>query len=175
VANALELNPWLVCYGMIVVMTDRSDIDQNARLMEATRRYLEEPQDERIDSSESLRLLCSRLAGLLGRLLETEHAWNRYNWVDAIAPFYAVRASSSSLDITGLVIWGTRGTTKEWIEPFFASIQLSNELLQPITYKMFFADAGVGLGLRPYGSSQDYPQVPVTEWMFKFTSKPSHG
>jgi hypothetical protein len=158
---------------MIVAMTDRSNIDHNARLTEAARRYLEEQQDERIDDSESLRLLCSRLAGLLSRLLETEHAWNRYNWVDAIAPFYAVKTSSSTLDITGLVIWGTRGTGKEWIEPFFASIQLSDDLLQPIPYKMLFADAGMGLGMRPYGSSQDYPQVPVTEWMFEFTSEPN--
>jgi hypothetical protein len=75
------------------------------------------------------------------------------------------------LEFSGLVIWGTRGSTKEWIDPLRASIRLLDCSSEALEYALRFEDADKGLGKCPYGSSQDFPYVPVTDWMFTFVSQ----
>jgi len=37
-------------------------------------------------------------------------------------------------------------------------------------FTLLFGNAALGLGKIPYGTSQDFPYVPVTDWMFVFKS-----
>jgi hypothetical protein len=47
-------------------------------------------------------------------------------------------------------------------------LDCSSEALE---YALRFEDADKGLGKCSYGSSQDFPYVPVPDWMFTFVSQ----
>jgi hypothetical protein len=85
-------------------------------------------------------------------------------------PCTAKRVSSTELELTGLVIWMADSAKREWVEPLFATIRISDASPVALDYKLFFGNAELGLGKRSYGSSQDFPQVPVAAWVFEFDS-----
>jgi hypothetical protein len=154
-------------------MADRELMNVNTSLAETVRNYLLHEQNDRISEDENLRPVCNRLARLLQGQLETADEWDPYNWVDDIIPCTAERVSPHTLVFTGLVIWGTRGTSKEWKDPLSATIELSETSPFPLRYELLFGSADRGLGTCPYGSLQDFPFVPVTDWMFTFTAPDS--
>jgi hypothetical protein len=156
--------------GRTAFMTDRELTNVDKSLAEAVRNYLLQKQNDRISEDENLRPVCNWLARLLQGQLETADEWNPYNWVDDIIPCTAERVSPHTLLFTGLVIWGTRGTSKEWKDPLSATIELSETSPFPLRYELLFGRADRGLGTCPYGSPQDFPYVPVTDWMFTFTA-----
>lgn len=153
-------------------MADRSKVDFEAPLANAVRHYLLQEPNERISEDEDLRFVCRYLAPLLDRLLRAEGGWGRYRSVDDIIPCTATRVSPSDLEFEGLVIWMTDDARREWIDPLSASIHVPDHPSESLGYKLHFANAARGLGKCPYGSSQDFPYVPVTEWMFTFSSNP---
>jgi hypothetical protein len=155
-------------------MADRSEFDFETPLAMAVQHYLSQEPNERISEDENLRPVCELLDGLLNRLLRSEDAWGRYRSTDGIMPCTATRVSGAELEFTGLVIWMTDRPIKSWVEPLFASVRILDSSLEGLDYKLFFGNAALGLGQRPYGSNQDFPQIPVTEWMFEFNSHLDH-
>ena len=75
---------------------------------------------ERADESEehALRSVCSGLARLLAQLLEGHEKWNRYQWVDSVLPTLAAVVSDKEVSVVGYMIWGTKGSGRQWLEPF---------------------------------------------------------
>jgi len=152
-------------------MTARSEVDFETPLANAVRHYLLQEPNERISEDEHLRQVCYWLAPLLDRLLGGEDGWGHYKSVDAIEPCTATRVSPSDLRLEGLVIWMT-DTRGDWIDPLSASIHVSDQPSEPLGYRLQFGNAARGLGKCPYGVSQDFPYIPVTDWMFSFDSPP---
>jgi hypothetical protein len=151
-------------------MTGHRHFDVKSRLADAVQKYLLQKPIDRISEDDQLRVVCNRLAPLLSELLKGAGGWDRYKWVDAISPCTANSVSESELEFSGLVIWGTRGTSKEWIDPLWASMRLLDRSSNSLGYELRFGNEGRGLGTCPYGSPQDFPYVPVTDWMFTFVS-----
>lgn len=151
-------------------MTDHRPFDLKTRLADAVQQYLLQKPSDRISEDDQLRVVCDRLAPFLSEVLKGADGWDRYKWVDAISPCTATSVSDSELEFSGLVIWGTRGTSKEWVDPLWASIRLLDHSSEALEYELRFANADRGLGKNPYGSPQDFPYVPVTDWMFTFVS-----
>jgi len=60
---------------------------------------------------------------------------------------------------------------KQWIDPISASIHLGDLKDETVEYTLLFGNATLGLGKIPHGTSQDFPYVPVMNWMFVFNSK----
>jgi hypothetical protein len=56
------------------------------------------------------------------------------------------------------------------VEPLSASIHLSDHTDGTMEYPLLVGNANLGLGQRPYGSSQDFPYVLVTDWIFAFNN-----
>jgi hypothetical protein len=154
-------------------MTGDNTFDVKTRLANAVRQYLEQTPGERISEDDNLRPVCRRIAALLSEALRAADGWSRYNEVDDIIPCTVEKVSETELNLSGLVIWlSNGGTTQEWIDPISTSIRLSDRSPQAIRYELRFGNADRGLGKCPYGSSQDFPHVPVTDWMFTFSSEP---
>jgi hypothetical protein len=151
-------------------ITDRRNFDFRARLADAVQKWLLQEPNDRISEDDQLRVVCDRLVPLLSEELKGPGGWDRYRWVDAISPCTANGVSGSELKFCGLVIWGTRGTTKEWIDPLWASIRLLDRSPNFLEYELRFGNANKGLGKCPYGTPQDFPYVPVTDWIFTFAS-----
>lgn len=151
-------------------MTGDRPFDVQTRLAEAVQLYLLQEPSDRISENDQLRVVCNRLAPLLSELLKGADGWDRYKWVDAISPCTASSVTETELELSGLVIWGTRGTSKEWIDPLWASIRLLDRSSEALGYELRFGNADRGLGRCPYGSPQDFPYVPVIDWMFTFVS-----
>jgi hypothetical protein len=149
-------------------VVDRPHVE--TRLADAVRQYLLQKPSERISEDVRLRDVCSWLSILLSEVLKDADGWDRYKWVDAITPCTAESVSDGELELSGLVIWGTRGITRQWIDPVVASIRLSPPSCESIEYELRFGNADKGLGRCPYGSSQDFPQVPVADWLFTAVS-----
>jgi hypothetical protein len=151
-------------------MTVYDTLHFETTLLAAVRHYLLQPPNERISEDEDLREVSSRLSYLLSHRLKSSDEWDQYKWVDSISPCTADKVSPIHLEFSGLVIWGLRGTMKEWIDPFSASLQVADSSIKPLQYKLLFGNANLGLGKCLYNSSQNFPQIPVTDWMFAFSS-----
>jgi hypothetical protein len=150
-------------------MTARSDVDFETPLANAVREYLLQEPNERISEDEHLREVCYWLAPLLNRLLRGDDGWGPYKSVDAIVPCAASRVSPYDLKLEGLVIWMT-DTRGHWIDPVSASLNVSDQPSEPLIYRLQFGNAVRGLGKCGCGCDQDFPYVPVTDWMFLFES-----
>jgi hypothetical protein len=150
-------------------MTDTASIDLEAPITEAVRSFLLQDRgtDYWISEDEGIRSICALLARLLAVLLSKEDEWSSYAWVDSISPCTADQDSPNSLLLTGVVIW-MGDNSKEYKEPFCARLQVFETSQTPLSYSLHFADADKGLGTCPYGSSHDFPYVPVERWMFTF-------
>jgi hypothetical protein len=155
---------------MIAPMTARSDVDFETPLANAVRDYLRQEPNERISEDEHLREVCRWLAPLLNRLLRGEIGWGPYRSVDTLEPCTATRVSPCDLRLEAVVIWMT-DTRGHWIDPLSASIHISEQPLEPLGYRLQFGNAARGLGKCGYGCDQDFPYVPVTDWMFSFGSE----
>lgn len=154
-------------------MTDSQLVNASTALAEAVRHYLVQADNDKISEDENLRPVCQWLGRLLQLQLETATGWSPYNWVDDIIPCTAEKISPNALVFTGLVIWGTRGTSKEWKDPLSATIHVSEGSRSPLKYELFFGAVDRDLGTCPYESPQDFPHVPVTDWIFTFTEPAS--
>lgn len=123
-----------------------------------------------------LRSVCSGIARLLGRLLDSEERWNRYYWVDAILPTSVTVPLPGELNIQGLVIWGDRGTTQQWWEPFAATMRVYASPDTVLGYQMMFGNAQLGLGKVRYNTHpRGWNWAPPESWLFVFLKNGSNN
>jgi hypothetical protein len=116
-------------------------------------------------SPDNVRELCSAISRFLGKLLEGAPGWSRYYWVDALSHQFINSVAPRAIELTGEIIWGERGQTRQWLDPFFCKAELSGSgNLQ--SYVLMFADANTGLKRREYGA-QKCSAAP-TKWLFEF-------
>jgi hypothetical protein len=139
------------------------------RLAKEIQSYL--PVHRRGDEYEQaqLRQVCSALEGLLDELLGEEESWNPHYWIDGVLANMEI-PSPGLLHLQGLAIWGDRGTTKQWWEPFSASLHVPEGKDGLLRYEIMFADAALGLGKVPYNAHpRGWNCAPPEKWLFVFT------
>ena len=154
---------------------ERHDISSLERMLFDSMRSYVRVRESGTDGeqAERLRDVCSTMARLLGRLLEADERWNRFWWVDdvlltsAMHPMLTKNPAGYELKLQGLMIWGQRGTSKEWAEP--CSFALSEDF-GVLKYQIHCGDARQGIGKVPYGrrnkkTAQSLPE----QWEFVFS------
>ena len=122
--------------------------------------------------AHELRSVCAGLARFLGQLLEGSEKWSRYQWVDDVLPSLAAVVSHEELSVLGLMIWGERKQTQQWVEPLFASLRVSENGEELLGYYILCGDAAAGLRKLPYERhAQAARRADPENWIFVF----SHG
>lgn len=124
------------------------------------------------DDSEAheLRSVCSGLARLLGQLLEGHEKWSRYHWIDSVLPTLAAVVSDEELSVLGSMIWGEKGSTKQWVEPFFASVRVSESGEELLGYQIMCGDTSTGLRKLPYATyARTAERSDPEDWIFVFS------
>jgi hypothetical protein len=120
--------------------------------------------------AHELRSVCAGLARLLGKLLEGHENWSRYHWVDSVLPKLATVVSDEELTILGFMIWGQRKQTQQWVEPFFASVRVSESGKELLGYHIMCGDAALGLGKSAYGTHvRSAGRSDTEDWIFVFS------
>jgi hypothetical protein len=120
--------------------------------------------------AQELRSVCSGLARLLGQLLEGSEKWSRYHWVDDVLPSLAAVVSHEELSVLGMMIWGERKQTKQWVEPLFASLRVSESGEELLGYYIMCGDAAAGLRKLPYERhAQAAKRSDPENWIFVFS------
>jgi len=147
-------------------------IDLESKIAGWVRQYIRASNSaDAAGDDESLRWLCSGLEWILGALLETKDGWD--GWCDGIDPATDVLlkpikiASAVELSVRGRATWyGNRGC---WIDPFFATVRISETADQIASYDIRFGDTSRGLANFPYGKHTRYESwyFPA-EWLFTF-------
>lgn len=125
----------------------------------------------RADESEerALRSVCSGLARLVDQLLEGHEKWNRYQWVDSVLPSMTAVVSDEEVSVLGSMIWGAKGSGRQWVEPFFASVRASEDE-NLLAYHIMCGDAATGLGKLPYAMyAATAKRSDPTDWVFVFS------
>ena len=95
--------------------------------------------------------------------------WPASGFVDDIedfVDFYPEEPSTQDeLNLQGLMDWAMEPASGQWIEPFAATIHLSNTGERLLGYKMKCGDAARGLGKITYGGRvRRWPD----KWIFEF-------
>jgi hypothetical protein len=124
------------------------------------------------DESEEheLRSACSGLARFLGQLLAGHEKWSRYYWVDSVLPSLAAVVSDEELSVLGSMIWGENGRTQQWVEPFFASLRVSQRGDELLGYHIMCGDAAKGLAQSTYATKAEPAERSNPEgWIFVFS------
>jgi hypothetical protein len=158
-----------------------SDFDLESKVAEFIRSYIRASRGG--DSSEeqdALRWACAGLERLLGGLLQGSEGWT--GWVDGILPATdmfpdALKVISPvELTVRGSALWGKASRGPFWIEPFLATVRISENTDAIVSYDLKFADATRGLGTVPYGEHLRRPDwfFPV-EWLFTFSKEATEG
>jgi hypothetical protein len=109
------------------------------------------------------------LARLLGRYLEGSSEWNRAHWIDDLTSRSIVVLSATSIEVRGLIVWGERRLSNQWVEPFLAKVSAAANDEGTVTYVLAFGSVGDGLGRFPYGSrgARSEP-ADARDWLFTF-------
>jgi hypothetical protein len=154
-----------------------SETDQlEAKLAGFIRSYLSctDPSQK----EEALRWVCAGLEWLLGTLLNGWTGWS--GWVDGILPATdmlpdAIEVISPiALSIRGCALWAKSDKSPFWIEPFHATVQISDAAADTIvSYDLMFADAARELGTVPFGKHLRKPDwFFPSQWLFTFSKAP---
>lgn len=78
--------------------------------------------------------------------------------------------SHEELSILGLMIWGEKGKAQQWVEPFFASLHVSESGDELLGYHIMCGDAAAGLGKFPYEAhARAVGRSDPEDWMFVFS------
>ena len=122
---------------------------------------------------EAVRDICSTMARFLGRLLESDERWNRYWWIEDVLPTsvkypaFAKTLSRYEFSVDGLVIWGQRGSSKQYVEPFWASLSEDGGVFN---YHICCGDASRGMGTVSYVERSKLERRTSPErWEFSFS------
>jgi hypothetical protein len=158
---------------MAIPEVPQSEFDLESKLAGFVRAYIRASSGgDSTEEQEALRWTCAALEWLLGELLQGSKGWT--GWVDGIIPATdmlpdaLVVISPVEFTLRGCALWGKiRGF---WIEPFLASVRISDNADAIVGYSLKFADATRGLGTVPHGKHLRRPDwfFPV-EWLFTFS------
>jgi hypothetical protein len=67
------------------------------------------------------------------------------------------------------MIWGENGRTQQWVEPFFASLRVSESGEELLGYQIMCGDAATGLGKSPYATrGKTVARSNPKDWIFVF-------
>jgi len=153
-----------------------SDSFLESKLAAFVRSYVQASRDNDPSQDEALRWTCSALEWLLEGLLRGSEGWR--GWVDGVYPATDMLPDSVNvisaveLDLRGSALWGESARGPFWMEPFFASVRISETDDEIVSYHVMFADAARGLGTVPHGKHlRKTDWFFPTEWLFTF-SKP---
>lgn len=153
--------------GIPFELHEKHDIE--VKLAESVRLYLAVRGcgDER--EQEALRSVCSAMGWLMNGLLEGNEMWGARRWIDTVSPGETEVLISGRLKIDGLVIFGDTGSSKQWWEPFYGSVQISETSDEIVSYELMFGDPALGLGKvkyneHPRGWNWSRPE----KWIFVF-------
>jgi hypothetical protein len=117
-----------------------------------------------------LRSVCAGLARFLGQLLEAREEWSRYQWVYAVLPKLAAVVSDEELTVLGLMIWGEKGQARQWVEPLFATLRVSESGEELLGYYVMCGDAAAGLRKLPYETHAKVAgRSDPEDWIFVFS------
>jgi hypothetical protein len=145
--------------------------DLEAKLAGFVRSYIRSDPAQR---EEALRWVCAGLEWLLGTLLNDCTGWS--GWVDGILPATdmlpdAIEVISPvALSIRGCALWAKSAKSPFWIEPFHATVQISEAAEGTIvSYDLMFADAARELGTVPFDKHLRRPDwFFPSQWLFTF-------
>jgi hypothetical protein len=151
--------------------------DLEALLSQRIRSYIDAHQRSDVaEQDHHGRDLGPILARLLGRHLESRRDWNRYRWIDDLARTSISARTASSSEVRGLIIWGQRGLTKQWVEPFLASVSAPTSDTATLSYVLAFGSIADGLGRFPYGShGTRFEPTDPEDWLFVFRKEAAKG
>jgi hypothetical protein len=124
-----------------------------------------------LEQSEKLRNVCSVMATVLGKLLQMEEGWNEYWWVDDVTSPVVTSLSDDEFQLQGLMVWGQKGSSQEWIEPCAMTM---SKTVDQFRYVMFCGDAHCGLGTTVYRSDATTFGLALPEqWKFVLSRQSS--
>jgi hypothetical protein len=70
------------------------------------------------------------------------------------------------------MIWGERGKTQQWVEPFSASVRVSDNGEKLLGYQIMCGDAAKGLAKVPYGEQvRSAARSDPKDWLFVFSQE----
>lgn len=159
----------------------RLSVDLESQVAAFVRSYIHASGGgESSGEQDALRWACAGLEWLLGGLLQGSEGWT--GWVDGIFPATdmfpdALKVVSPiELTVRGSALWGKASRGPFWIEPFLATVWISENTDAIVRYSLKFADATRGLGTVPYGKHLRRPDwfFPV-EWLFTFSRGVNEG
>lgn len=137
-----------------------------AKLSRAARAYLADYKSgDRVEAERSQEL-CSTLARFFSELVRNQDRWNRFYWVDDLAPI-SVKVDKPRVEIDGYLIGGEEKQSYQWIEPFWASLEIDENVRRLRTYRITSGDANTSFGSIPYREGL-YSRHTPEEWFFVF-------
>jgi len=82
----------------------------------------------------------------------------------------AAVVSDEELSVLGYMIWGENGRTQLWVEPFFASLRVSESGEELLGYRIMCGDAAKGLKKSPYATlAATVERSNPEDWIFVFS------
>ena len=150
--------------------------DLEAKLAGSVRSYIR--SSDPTEKEEALRWVCTGLEHLLGMVLAGCSGWS--GWVDGILPAtdmlpQAIEVISPvALSIRGCALWAKSDEGPFWIEPFHATVQISDVAEGTIVdYDLMFADAARESGTVLLDKHLRRPDwFFPSEWLFTFSKAP---
>jgi hypothetical protein len=143
-----------------------NEADLESKLARDVRSYIRASRNgDSTEADEALRWTCTGFEWLLGTLLEGSDGWS--GWIDGVVPATDVVPgpvsviSTVELTIRGRVDWMKKGRGPSWIEPFFGSVEISQDVDAIVSYDLRFADAARDLGEVPFGK-----HIRRADWFF---------
>jgi len=82
----------------------------------------------------------SALARLLDSYLREQPSW-QFRWVDDLLDQRVDHLSGGVIEVSGSMVWGERGRSEQWTDPFLASFTLSDDGNEVERYVLRFGDA----------------------------------
>lgn len=138
-----------------------------AKVAQAVRAYLSDYKSgDRVEAERSQEL-CSTLARFYWGLVRTDDRWNGFYWVDGLAPV-CVKPGKSRVEIDGYLIGGEEKQSDQWIESFWASLEIDENVRRLHAYRIMSGDANRPFGSIPYREGLFSRHTPE-EWFFVFS------
>jgi hypothetical protein len=82
----------------------------------------------------------------------------------------AAVVSHEELSVLGSMISDENGRTQQWIEPFFASLRVSESGEELLAYHIMCGDAAAGLRQSPYATqAETVERCNPEDWIFVFS------
>jgi hypothetical protein len=142
-------------------------------LLEAVRGYIfagDGPQRRRLTRElrhDAQRVLAGSLAFSAGTLLAGEPDWPRGAWVEDVLDAVVSMPHPHTVALRGTMSWadGARG---QWIEPFAATVTISDTAASIVSLTLQVCDADTGLKQVPYGGDSPARWSDIDQWIFTF-------